>query len=107
MAVSFGGGIARWGEVCGAVAAGAMALGFAFGPTKGEEKDQKEKLYTRVQGMMKEFTEAFGTVRCRELIQGNLLDPEERKRFQRVNRPRCAQYVAGNAEIVRRLLKEK
>ncbi|MBU1206135.1 MAG: C-GCAxxG-C-C family protein [Proteobacteria bacterium] len=31
MATPFGGGVARWGTVCGAVVGGAMALGYCFG----------------------------------------------------------------------------
>ncbi|MCX5908213.1 MAG: C-GCAxxG-C-C family protein [Deltaproteobacteria bacterium] len=108
MAAPFGAGISRWGEVCGAVVGGAMALGFVFAPEKGEEKEKKEKLYTRVQAMLKEFEKNFGKLRCRELVHLNLLDPAERKKFQELGlRRQCSGYVSGNVEIVRQILKEK
>ena len=47
MATPFGGGISRWGAVCGAVVGGAMALGFCYGRTKAEEKEKREKTYAR------------------------------------------------------------
>ena len=108
MATPFGGGVARWGTVCGAVVGGAMALGFCYGCTKGEEKENKEKTYEKVQQMIREFEKDFQTIQCKELIHLNLLDPEDRKKFQEMNlRKRCCQFVAKSAASSRRLLKEK
>lgn len=107
MATPFGGGVARWGTVCGAVIGGAMAIGFAFGCTKGEEKERREKTYAKVQEMIREFENEFSTIQCRQLIQLNLLDPDDRKKFQELNmRQRCAQFVAKCAQVSRRLIKE-
>jgi len=108
MATPFGGGVARWGTVCGAVVGGAMGLGFCFGRTMGEEKEKREKTYAKVQEMVRDFEKNFGTIQCREIIQLNLLDPEDRKKFEEMNlRKKCSQIVAKNVETVRKLLKEK
>lgn len=108
MATPFGGGLSRWGTVCGAVVGGAMALGFCFGRTKAEEKEQRDKTYARVQEMIRQFEKEFGTVQCRDLIHLNLLDPEDRKKFEERNlRKACASMVAKNIENIRRVLKEK
>jgi len=108
MATPFGGGVARWGTICGAVVGGAMGLGFCFGSTKGEEKENREKTYAKVQEMIREFEKDFQTIQCRELIQLNLLDPADRKKFQEMNmRKRCAQFVAKCASSSQRLVKEK
>ncbi|MDI6754583.1 MAG: C-GCAxxG-C-C family protein [Thermodesulfobacteriota bacterium] len=108
MATPFGGGVARWGTVCGAVVGGAMGLGFCFGSTKGEEKENREKTYAKVQEMIREFEKDFNTIQCKELIQLNLLDPADRKKFQEMNmRQRCAQFVAKCADSSRKLVKEK
>jgi len=108
MATPFGGGVARWGTVCGAVIGGAMGLGFCYGSTKGEEKENREKTYAKVQEMIRQFEREFTTIQCRDLIHLNLLDPVDRKKFQEMDlRKRCAQFVARNAENIRGLLKEK
>jgi len=107
MATPFGGGVARWGTVCGVVVGAAMALGYGFGRTKGEEKEKREKAYAKVQEMMREFEKNFGTIQCRDIIHLNLLDPADQKKFEELNlRKKCSQIVARNAENVRRLLKE-
>jgi len=107
MATPFGGGLARWGTVCGAVVGGAMAIGYVFGCTTGEEKEKREKTYTKVQEMIRGFEKDHATIQCRELIRLNLLDPEDRKKFQELNmRQRCAQFVAKCAHLARQLIKE-
>jgi C_GCAxxG_C_C family probable redox protein len=108
MATPFGGGVARWGTVCGAVTGGALMLGSFFGITKGEEKEQRDKNYVKVQAMIREFEKNFGTIQCRDLIHLNLLDPEDRKKFEERNvRKQCARMVAKNLENIRRLIDEK
>ena len=106
MATPFGGGVARWGTICGAVVGGAMGLGFCYGSTKGEEKENREKTYAKVQQMIREFEKDFGTIQCRDLIHLNLLAPADRKKFQEMNlRQRCCQFVARSVESARKLLK--
>lgn len=106
MATPFGGGVARWGTVCGAIVGGAMAIGFVFGCTKGEEKEQREKTYAKVQELIRDFEKDYTTIQCRQLIQLNLLDPEDRKKFQELDmRRRCAQFVAKCARISQGIIK--
>jgi C_GCAxxG_C_C family probable redox protein len=108
MATPFGGGVARWGTVCGAVVGGAMALGYCFGRTKSEEKEKREKAYAKVQEMIREFERNFSSIQCRDIIHLNLLDPADQKKFEELNlRKKCSQIVAKNVENIRRLLKEK
>lgn len=108
MATPFGGGVARFGTICGALVGGTMALGFCYGRTKGEEREHLEKAYTKVQEFLKDFEKSFGTIQCKDLIQLNLLDPADRKKFQEMKmRNRCAQFVAKSAGSARKLAKEK
>ena len=108
MATPFGGGVSRFGTICGALVGGSMALGFCYGRTKAEEKDKREKTYSKVQEMLREFEKEFGTLQCRGLINLNLQDPEERKKFQELKLTnRCAGFVAFAAEKARGLLPEK
>jgi C_GCAxxG_C_C family probable redox protein len=108
MATPFGGGLSRFGTVCGAVVGGAMAIGFCFGRTKAEEKDKREKTYTKVQDMLRGFEKEFGTLQCKGLIQLNLLDPADRKKFQELKLTnRCAGFVALVVEKTRQLVKDE
>ena len=108
MAAPFGAGIARWGTVCGAVTGGAMAMGFYYGSFVGERKEKKEKIYAKVQEMLRAFEKDFKAIQCRDLTQLNLMNPDERKKWQETGgTQRCAEFVARNIEHVRRILKEK
>ena len=108
MATPFGGGVARWGTICGAVVGGARGLGYCYGSPRAEEKENGEKTYAKVQQMIREFEKDFGTIQCKDLIHLNLLDPADRKKFQEMNlRQRCSQFVARSVENVRKLLREK
>ena len=69
MATPFGGGVSRFGTICGALVGGSMALGFCYGRTKAEEKDKREKTYAKVQEMLREFEKEFGTLQCKGLDQ--------------------------------------
>ncbi len=108
MVTPFGGGVARLGTICGALIGGAMALGFCYGRTQAGEEEKKERTYARVQEMMREFEQDFGTIQCKNLIHLNLLDPADRQKFQEMKViHRCSRFVAKSVESVRRLLREK
>ena len=85
-----------------------MALGFCYGRTQAEEKERKEKTYKKVQEMLREFEEDFGTIQCKNLIQLNLSDPADRQKFQEMKLiNRCSRFVAKSVESARRLLRAK
>jgi C_GCAxxG_C_C family probable redox protein len=108
MATPFGGGVARFGTICGALIGGAMALGFCYGRTQPEEEEKKEKTYTKIQEMLREFEKDFGTIQCKTLIQLDLLDPADRQKFQEMKLiNRCSRFVAKSVESARRLLGAK
>lgn len=61
--IGFGGGVGGCGEVCGVLPAMALLEGMR---TEGGAAD-KNQVYGAVRGLRDSFTEAFGTVLCREL----------------------------------------
>lgn len=65
---SFGGGIARHRDVCGAVSGGAMVLGILYGYDEPDKEKCKEH-YARVSDFLNAFTEANGSIVCRELLK--------------------------------------
>ncbi len=85
-----------------------MALGFCYGRTKAEQREERDKAYTKVQEMVRQFEKEFGSAQCREIIQLNLMDPADRKKFDELNlRQKCSHIVARNVENIRLILKAK
>ena len=69
MASPFGGGVARRGDLCGAVTGALLALGLARGADKPA---RKEEIYRLSQEFMRRFEEKHGTILCRDLIDCDL-----------------------------------
>ncbi len=105
MATPFGGGVARWGTICGAVTGGAMALGFRYGRTKPEEKDKRDQTYKKVQEFLAAVEKEFGSIQCRDLIKLDLRNPADQKKYQELKlHDLCARLVAAGIENVRGLI---
>ncbi len=65
---SFGGGIARLREVCGAVSGMSLILGLLYGYEGPETGEVKAEHYTRVQELSLAFEKQFGSLICRDLL---------------------------------------
>ncbi len=65
---SFGGGMGRLREVCGAVSAMFMLLGLKEGYTSFNDDDIKEQHYAKIQDLAKKFKNEFGSIICRDLL---------------------------------------
>ena len=86
MVSSFGGGMGRLREVCGAVSGMFFVLGHLYGyDTPGDDAKKKE-LYTRVQVLGNRFAEINGSIICREILKNPPADPNPS--------PRTAEYYA-------------
>jgi len=101
VASAFGGGLARQGEVCGALTGALMALGekqsaaLAAGPVAA-----RDAVYTQAAKLMEEFRAAHGSILCRELT-GCLFSTEEGQRAfkeQDIRNKVCNKLVAFAAE---------
>lgn len=107
MSLSFGGGVGRMREVCGAVSGMAIILGLVYGtdaPGVG-----KAEHYARVQELAKKFEADNGSIVCRELLKMNNgvhsgPIPEERTSEFYKKRP-CNELVGYAAEILEEYLK--
>ena len=103
LASPFGGGLARRGEVCGAVSGALLTLGLARG---ADTPAGKEEIYRLSQEYMRRFEEKYGTLLCRELIGCDLSTPAgnqaaaEKKVFTTI----CPALVREAAEITQSLL---
>ncbi|WP_010243915.1 C-GCAxxG-C-C family protein [Acetivibrio cellulolyticus] len=110
LASSFGGGMGRLREVCGAVSAIFMVAGLKYGYTDPKDKVIKQKHYELVQLLSQRFKEKNGSIICRELlgleIKHDSPVPDARTKEYYKKRP-CVELVKCAAEIVDEVLKEK
>ena len=108
VASSFGGGLGRLREVCGAVSGMAIVLGLKYGnPTRYFSKSKAEQ-YRRVQEVVLAFKDKNGSYICRELIgeKPNGFIPEERTEAYYKKRP-CIELVGDAAEILDNYIKKQ
>ena len=95
MASSFGGGMGRMREVCGAVSGMLMVAGLLYGyDTPGDDVSKKAH-YTLVQELAGSFREKNGSIVCREILKNPPSDPTPSPRTSEyyAQRP-CARMVA-------------
>lgn len=100
---SFGGGMGRLREVCGAVSGMFMVLGLHYPGTDVKDKTAKTKNYEAVQRTAKEFQKEMGSYICADLLkikrQPEVAIPSERNAKYYALRP-CSRCVAMSAKIV-------
>jgi len=68
ISATFGGGMGRLRETCGAVTGGFMVLGLAFGNEDPKDMDTKLNSYKKVRELNKLVTDVHGTSNCRQLL---------------------------------------
>ena len=102
MASSFGGGMGRLREVCGAVSGMLMVAGLLYGyEDPGEEDVNKKAHYRLVQELAGKFREQIGTIICREILDNPPSDPNPTPRTEEFYKKRpCARMVILAAEIL-------
>jgi C_GCAxxG_C_C family probable redox protein len=66
---TFGGGMGRLREKCGAVTGGFMVLGLAFGNSDPTDLDTKLASYKKVRELNRQVEEIHGTTNCSELLK--------------------------------------
>lgn len=107
IASSFGGGIARMREVCGAVSGAAMVLGLVRGSADPTDKEAKKAHYQLVQEFAAAFREQNNSIVCRELLGGVQTTPggvpEDRTPAYYHKRP-CPALVRCAAQILDQML---
>jgi C_GCAxxG_C_C family probable redox protein len=80
VATGLGAGMARRGEVCGAVTGGILALGLKYGRGTRQDRAATEETYRKTQDLMARFEKRHGSCLCRVLLEGCDLGTEEGQR---------------------------
>ncbi len=79
LASSFGGGMGKLREVCGAVSGMFMVAGLTDGYSDPKDTDAKAMHYQKIQNLASLFTEQNGSIICRELLSGNFSKHSDNK----------------------------
>lgn len=115
LASSFGGGMGRLREVCGAVSGMFIVYGMFYGydsPTPEEDEAMQEKKdthYQKIQQLAEAFKQYQGTIICREILDkpegADDYHAEKRTNSYYEERP-CENCVYCAAEILEKFLKK-
>lgn len=108
---SFGGGMGRMREVCGAVSAMFMVAGLAKGYTENNNDEIKSAHYELIQTLAEKFKERNGTIICRELLglekgENNSFVPSKRTEEYYNERP-CEDFISDACNIIDKYIFEK
>ena len=103
MSASFGGGIGRMRETCGAACGLFLLAGLETGATEGADRDGKAANYKLVQELAEEFKQRNGALKCADLLglskkEPVVSTPEARTAQYYAKRP-CAKMVEEAARI--------
>ena len=108
LATGFGAGMARQGQVCGAVTGGILALGLKYG-RGATDRSATEETYHKTTLLMTEFERRHGSCSCRVLLEGcDLRTPEGQKHFKDHDllHKTCKGCVQSVSEILGPLMEE-
>lgn len=103
MSASFGGGIGRMRETCGAACGLFMLAGLETGAVEGADRDGKARNYAVVQELAEEFKRINGALKCADLLglskkEPVVSTPEARTAQYYAKRP-CVKMVEEAARI--------
>jgi C_GCAxxG_C_C family probable redox protein len=105
IASSFGAGMGRMQETCGAVTGALMAMGLARGFAKADDQAGKDLALARTKEFIASFRAEFGTVLCKELL-GCDLNTDEGQKFHKDSNQReltcmrCVKFAASRVEAM-------
>ena len=100
---SFGGGMGRLREVCGAVTAMFAIAGLQKGYTSNDDDEVKAKHYELIQKLADEFKKEHNTIICRELLELNeqVSSPIPSKRTEEYYQERpCARFIETACKLI-------
>lgn len=106
---SFGGGMGRLREVCGAVTGMFMVAGILYGYSDPKDHAAKTEHYKRIQHLAREFEEKNHSIICRELLglgQGKDSHVPEKRTEEYYKKRPCRDLVEMAAEIMDRYIEK-
>lgn len=110
VASSFGGGIGRMRETCGAACGLFMLIGLDCGSTDGKDNSSKSHNYAMVQKYAQQFKEQNGSIICAELLglKERPISPQAETRTKEYYKKRpCVEMVRCAAKLFREYLQNE
>ena len=106
---SFGGGMGKLRQACGAFTGALMVAGAIFGGYDVNDNDKKSEHYALVRKIAEEFIAVNETINCESLLKGIAnakgKDPAVRTPDYYLTRP-CARFVGDACDILDRIIAE-
>lgn len=111
LSASFGGGIGRMRETCGALCGAVMIAGLEKGQVTPNDNNAKQENYKAVQDIAARFRDMNGSTRCAELLKLRKYTPvttmpDERTAEYYKQRP-CLRMVESAVGIIEDFLSDK
>ncbi|MEM2101942.1 MAG: C-GCAxxG-C-C family protein [Candidatus Bathyarchaeia archaeon] len=102
IATGFGGGVGRFGSICGALSGAVMAMGLLGGCDKPNEKEKRIAVYKQVLRMIEDFEKEFGSSHCRTLTGCDIRTEDGLKEYyaREVRKKVCPKFVGWCADYV-------
>lgn len=102
---TFGGGMGRLREKCGAVTGGFMVLGLKYGHTDPKDMDTKLAAYKKVRDLNQVVVEIHGTSNCAEILKKHATEADvtERKHHKII----CRKVVGDVAGLLYEMIQEE
>lgn len=102
-----GAGMARQGEICGAVSGAILVLGLKYGKGCDDEKELTETTYAKTKALMEMFCAKRGSCNCKKLLHGcDLSSPQGQATFKENDyyNKVCLPCVRDAVEILEQIL---
>lgn len=107
---SFGGGMGRLREVCGAVSGMFLVAGCLYGYSDPKDYEAKKTHYERIQLLAKEFEKKNGSIVCRSLLglsEGKDIPSPEKRTDEYYKKRPCGELVGMAAAIMEEYISEE
>ena len=106
IAGGFGGGLARSGDVCGAVTGALMLIGLKYGNYKDDDLVSKDNVNKTGNDYLQMFKNEFGSIKCKDLIKYDLSIEDEAKKAREsgIFKTLCPLLVKRSVELVENIL---
>ncbi len=107
IATGFGVGIARSGEICGALSGAVIGLGLRYGRDKVEPVKNRRPYWYSTE-LLKRFKKEHGQVRCPDLLGLDLAKPSGYEEFNSRNlwEHNCTRYILSATKIAIDIINE-
>lgn len=102
LSTTFGGGIARSGQICGAVTGALMVISLKHGRVSLEDTESKDHTYQLSESLMTRFTQKFGSTQCRSLLDSDISSEDglQQAKDQELFSKLCPQYIRQVMEFL-------